>query len=300
MIDGVGEVALILPSDYETLLSAPLEVDTLMDQAANPFCLFDAFPEADLSVEVSNDINLYKVENANDLHGIGGMPTESFAVEVAAGQEVLRFSFVEKSEVVRRDDLTLILNARFSIYDACRIGPVSDFFWHFEFVPGIGVSQLVLPVQLGAYVLEMGHGSRWSMRFGFRSPNSEIRVHYCWFALVTDGKAYVKSCYASQMRLRRTKFKSNQMVDEDLVFFFFVSARLMIGIESIALLLDYLFIALNVTYYFINIVSSLICSYLLSTFLVFVVCDYCIVIMYAIFGDTYYMYLFFYVSCNTW
>ena len=67
----------------------------------------------------------------------------------------------------------------------------------------------------------------------------------------------------------------------------------MIGIESIALLLDYLFIALNVTYYFINIVSSLICSYLLSTFLVFVVCDYCIVIMYAIFVDTYYMYLFF-------
>ena len=52
----------------------------------------------------------------------------------------------------------------------------------------------------------------------------------------------------------------------------------MIGIESIALLLDYLSIALNVTYYFINIVSSLICSYLLSTFLVFVVCDYCIVI----------------------
>ena len=66
----------------------------------------------------------------------------------------------------------------------------------------------------------------------------------------------------------------------------FVSAKL-ISIEHIALQHDYLSIGLNVTYYFINIVSSLSYScFLLSMFLVFV-------LLY-----TYYLYLFFCVSCN--
>ena len=88
----VGDEALITPSDYETLLSAPFEVDTLLEQAAKPDCLFSAFPEADNLFEVTNNVNLHKIENTIDLHDeIGGRPDESSNVEVVTAQEVFSF-----------------------------------------------------------------------------------------------------------------------------------------------------------------------------------------------------------------